>query len=104
MYGQNSDLTYTSGPEVLVIWFLNVESTRRSSWFIFILCGFAVNFSYVSNEVFSLNLCAYADDASLVGSIDDLLSAFSVLIEHSNEIGLQLNSEKCFLIGSSLFE
>ncbi|KAL0247969.1 hypothetical protein GEMRC1_003208 [Eukaryota sp. GEM-RC1] len=96
MYGQNSDSN-------------NLVSQRRVKQgdplgpFLFCVALQSI-FRKFQMKFHSLNMCVYADDASLVGSIDDLLSAFPVLIELSNEIGLQLNYEKCFLIGSSPFE
>ncbi|KAL0245328.1 hypothetical protein GEMRC1_009407 [Eukaryota sp. GEM-RC1] len=85
MYGQNSDLIYNSD---------NLVSQRGvkqgDPLGPFLFCVALQSFFRKFQMKFrSLNLCAYADDAPAIGFIDDILSAFTVFIELSNEIGLQ---------------
>ncbi|KAL0205338.1 hypothetical protein P9112_000645 [Eukaryota sp. TZLM1-RC] len=46
-----------------------------------------------------VDLCAYADDSSLIGSLDDFECSVGDFVELSRSIGLDINFKKCFLIG-----
>ncbi|KAL0240925.1 hypothetical protein GEMRC1_006161 [Eukaryota sp. GEM-RC1] len=84
MYGDPSDLVFNS---------YIIKSTRG------VKQGDPLVFIVFKEKHPQVDLCAYADDSSLIGPIGVLQSSLDDFVELSKSIGLEIKLSKCFLIG-----